>query len=267
MTRPPHLISPPPTVVRYDPGAGPGPSGEGQALVDLVQRDVDEWVETLCSFLHRRPPEPILVTLRPGTWVARTKGTHVLLPVAPGAGVESAIGAVRAALAHELVHAVTGRLSNDALNEGLAVHVDSTLRLAGPSWPFYDLSPHRWVAIFRHEGTFFALADLLSGRAAPRAGVPIDTVILQWARYYLEAGSFAGHLVDELGVERFLSPGGTGPSLPDGEDLVAMEQAWLAAIGPPPTEAEWQSRHESVTRQAVKHRDEDRSAECVRPPR
>jgi len=265
MTPPPLLGPCRPSIVRYDPGPG-GPDHDDDVLVGHVEQAVDEWLPTICSFLHRQPQAPIVVTLRRGTWVSRTKGTHVLLPVAPGAGADAALGAVRAGLAHELVHAVAGRLSNDTLNEGLAVHVDSTLRLAGPSWPFCDLAPHRWVAILREEGTFTPLADLLSGRAMPRADSPVDTMIVQWARYYLQAGSFVGFLLDEMGVDRFLSPDGDGQVLPHGDGMAALEEAWLRRVGGPPTEAEWQRGRRSITSQIAKYRDAGRPDGCVRPP-
>lgn len=273
MAGPPLLDPRTSSVVRYYPGPGSGQgvapdgaTGDDLALAADVQRAVDEWVPTICSFLHRRPLAPIMVTLRRGTWVARTKGTHVLLPVPPGADAASALGSVKAGLAHELVHAVAGRLSNDALHEGLAVHVDATLRLAGPSWPFGLLSPHRWTAMLREEGTFTSLADLLSGRATPHADAPVNALILHWARYYLEAGSFVGFLMDELGGDRYLAPGSAAATLPDGEGLAALEKAWLEALGGPPTEAEWRRRDESVKAQVDRHRGVGRPAGCVRPP-
>jgi len=253
-------------VVRYDPGPVPW-EGDVETLVGQTRQAADHWLESISSFLGRRPPGPVVITLRPGTWVARTKGTLVLLPIDPAADLEGALGGVRAGLAHELVHAVVGRLADDALNEGLAVHVDATLRLAGPSWPFGDLLPDRWVAIFRHEHTFIPVADLLSGRARPPADSPVDSAILGWARYYLEAASLVGFLVDRMGMGGFLGAAAAGRPLFESAGGADLETAWLATLGGPATDEELARRDQSVRSHARRHEEAGRPADCVRPHR
>jgi hypothetical protein len=194
-------------------------AGDVERLCRSVEERGQAWGTAICSFLALRPPEAVTITLRPGLPVSMTRGTEVVVGVTAGI--------VSAALAHELVHAVTGRSENHAYREGVAVYVDSTLRLAGPAWPFFHLAPDRWVRMFVEDGTFVPLTDLTTGAPAlPSTGGGTTDA----ARFYLEAGSFVGFLLQRLGREAFWSHFRSG-RLPAGRDDENLEAEWLAQLG------------------------------------
>lgn len=213
------------------------PDALARDLVSLVEARAREWGSRICAFLDREHPGPVMITLRPGAGFPMSRGDNILLPV--NANTEGSL----AALAHELVHVVAGRSSSPLLNEGLAVHVDDRLRLAGPAWPFYHLSPHRWVGAFRAEGTSVPLARLVSRPTFRYSRTAGRSVV--W-RSYLHAGSFARFLADHLGTEAFEAAFRAEPWAPDHSRLVELERAWLAALGGPLSAAEEQRRDESL---------------------
>lgn len=184
--------------------------------------EVGPWLDAVTTFLGRSPSGPVTVTVEEGTdrSVPYTRGTSVVL------FRRAARRDTLAPLAHELVHAVAGRSPVPAYNEGLAVHVDDRLRLAGPVWPFHHLPVDRWAASLRDEGRLPPVSALLAGGPSPDGGPAA-----LW-RFYLAAGSMVGFL---------------RAALPDGElwdlysgrrrlapaEVVALEPAWRAGLGPP----------------------------------
>lgn len=204
------------------------------AVLGGIEETARSWAAAICAFLRLGPPEgEVVVTLRPGPGVPMTRGTEVILPL------DGDKPDLRP-LAHELVHVVAGRSPSPLLNEGLAVHVDSRLRLAGAVWPFYQLNPDRWVADLRDHGGYLPLAQLvaarprISPRAAPDRGVtagagPERPPAL--TRFYLEAASLAGLLLDMLGPDRFWRLYREGRPVPEECALTDLEVRWLRHVG------------------------------------
>ncbi len=225
--------------VGYVPGEGGQPSAGVLAdVVPAVEQRAEAWVARIAAFLSVAP-DPVVVTVYGGSGVARTRGSHVVLPVnGDGHGV-------LAGLAHELVHAVAGRSPDPVLNEGLAVHVDGRLRLAGPAWPFYHLSPHRWMEVFREEGWRISLADLTAMAGARPVSEHRDSVRSR-AVQYLHAASFTGHLFERLGEAEFWQAFRSGRAMPTGADAASVEEGWLATLGAPLTEEERRLRDRSL---------------------
>ena len=203
----------------------------------FTERTGRAWGTAICSHLDVWPPRPVRITLRPGIMWSMTKGVEIVIGVSPGT--------VSAALAHELVHAVAGRSPSQAYDEGLAVRVDAQLRLAGPSWPFFHLPPHRWVRHFVDDGTFIPLSQLLEG---PRVLPSEDAGMSDAVRFYLEAGSFVGFVVELLGgFEAFWPYFRTGGPITglDGLDL-DLEAMWVSSLGPELTVDERRKRDASL---------------------
>lgn len=210
-----------------------------EAAVSLVASAVTArapgWASEVARYLGVEPRGPVTVTLYGGRCVPRTKGLEVILPVPAGRP------AVLAGLAHELVHAVAGRSPHPVLNEGLAVHVDSELRLAGPGWPFYHLGPHRWMEVFREEGWRLRLADLLSAPAV-RPVAEDHASVRDRAVRYLHAASFTAYLLERLPPERFWAAFRTGQPVPDGAESAALEHDWWARLDRGPLTADERDR-------------------------
>ena len=221
--------------VRYRPsGRLALPAGDVERLRRAVHERGQAWGTAICAFLGLGPPEAVTITLQPGLPVSMTRGAEVVVGVTAGI--------VSAALSHELVHAVTGRSDHHVYGEGLAVHVDSTLRLAGPAWPFFHLAPDRWVRMFVEEGTFVPLSDLMSGApATPSEAEGVSDA----ARFYLEAASFVGFMIGRSGMEAFWRSFPSGPRLAMGE-VETLEAAWLAGLGAGVTDADRRLRELSM---------------------
>lgn len=222
--------------VRYEPdGESPLSTAQAVRMCRFAEQRGRSWGSAICSYLGVVPAQPVKITLRPGIMWSMTKGVEVVVGVSPGT--------VSAALTHELVHAVAGRSPRQVYDEGLAVHVDAQLQLAGPTWPFFHLRPHRWVRHFVDDGTFLPLSDLMEG---PRV-MPSETPGLSDAvRFYLEAGSFVGFVIELLGgFEAFWRyfRAGEPVASPNGFDLGAM---WVASLGPALTADERHRRDASL---------------------
>jgi len=157
-----------------------------------------------------------------------TRGTAITLPT------DERVPATLSCLAHELVHAIAGRSPSHLLNEGLAIHVDSTLRLAGPVWPFFELAPDRWVASFIEEGMHVSLADLVPS-ATPQFSEGGRKYLVP--SYYLEAGSFTGYLWSRY-PQYFWSTFRHGKGELEGRELASFEDEWLATLRGPLTAGE-----------------------------
>lgn len=204
-----------------------------------VQARAAQWTAAVGAFLGLDLPATVVVSLHAGNRLPMTRQSHVRLPVrAHASTLADGLTTAHAGLAHELVHVVAGRSPNPVLNEGLAVYVDATLRLAGGVWPFYDLAPHRWVQVFVERGGFVPLAELPS--SANDAGMNDDSPEAgsRRARFYLEAASWTAHLFDTLPRPQFWENFRAGALLPPGWDAEAAEQAWLAHLGGPLTSGE-----------------------------
>lgn len=241
-----HVRRRPRCVARYVPGGSPARTeGEVHELLEHVQRTAADWAMEISS--HLELPQicsPILLTLRQGPALPMSRDNEIVLPVGPGApGL--------AALSHELVHVLAGRSQSQLLNEGLAVHVDAGLRLAGPVWPFYRLDPHRWVALFRRQGSYLPLSELqghswvtfptpaqVEHPSTGDGGPDLQAAPPVASRYYLEGGSFVGFLLDHLGTEAFWARFRAGVAVLKSERCDEIEQTWLATLGGPPTAAE-----------------------------
>lgn len=221
----------------------------GDEALRVVQARADRWAAAVGAFLDLDLPAAVVVSLHAGNRLPMTRHAHVRLPVRPHAStLAGALTTANAGLAHELVHVVAGRSPDPLLNEGLAVYVDSTLRLAGGVWPFYDLAPHRWVQVFVERGGFVPLAELLS--SANEAGVNDDSPVAgsRRARFYLEAASWTAYLFETLPRARFWENFRAGALVPTGSDAEAAERAWLACLGGPLTVGERRRCTESFAR-------------------
>jgi len=225
--------------IGYHQGQGPVlPPADVARLCRFAQSRSRDWGTRICQYLGLDLRRRVKVTLRPGTYLSMTRGNDVVI------GVDA--GTVSAALAHELVHAVVGPSPRQVYAEGLAVHVDSRLRLAGPAWPFFDLDPDRWVRHFVDDGSYVPLALLM---AAPRALPSAEEGMSSAARIYLEAASLVAFVVHRLGLEGFWPYFRSGrPIAATGPELDAMEQAWLAGLGGPLTDAELRCRDAALAR-------------------
>jgi hypothetical protein len=228
MTREPVVPPTLPTVecsVRFVAGPDPiGVAGGGPHLSRAVAERAGPWAERVAQYVRPHAPvPPILITLYGGRCVPRTKGAEILLPASDGPA------AVLSGLAHELVHAVAGRSPHPLLNEGLAVHVDSELQLAGPSWPFYHLPPDRWMQAFGENGWMVPLAELLSAATVPPRTEDHLSVRAR-AVHYLHAASYTGHLLARLPRPAFWAAFHAGQPVPGGRDIGAIERDWLHGI-------------------------------------
>ncbi|HEX2699950.1 MAG TPA: hypothetical protein VHM89_07065 [Acidimicrobiales bacterium] len=225
--------------VRYVAGPGAAPAGAPiDGIVAAVEERAPAWVSRIADFLSRDPIAPVIVTVYGGNGVSRTVGAEVVLPVnGDGSGV-------LAGLAHELVHAVAGRSPHPVLNEGLAVHTDAQLRLAGPVWPFYHLDPHRWMEVFREEGCRIPMAELLSA-LAQRPLAEDRASIRARAIHYLHAASLTGHLLDRSAGAGFWSAFRAGAVVPAGVNPKSLETEWLARVAAPLTDEERRRRDRS----------------------
>jgi hypothetical protein len=208
---------------------------EVDRLCRFASRHGDQWGTEICAYLGLSPARAVDVVLLPGLAVPMTKGEVVVVGVAAGA--------VSGALAHELVHAIAGPSPSQLHREGLAVHVDSQLHPAGPVWPFFELAPHRWVQTFVEDGTLLPLAQLIDG---PRVVPSGDGGITDAARWYLEAASVVGFLVERIGINAYWPIYRSGFHASD--DLASLQAAWLAGLGGPTTDREWRNRHRSLVR-------------------
>ena len=200
------------------------PEHEIRRLVRSARARGRAWGASICSYLGTQPHDPLTITLAPGVAVSRTRGGDIVVAVTPGV--------ISAALSHELVHAIAGRSPLPLHGEGLAVHVDATLRLAGPTWPFFDLPPDRWVQSFVEDDVFVPLAELI---AEPPVQPTDGDAMSRAARFYVEAGSFVGYLVDRLGTKGYWPYFRSG-RLPG--DVASLEAGWLAHLGGSVTEEE-----------------------------
>ena len=153
-----------------------------------------------------------------------TKGTGVLIPVRNREVPDLA------ALPHELVHALVGRSPSQVLNEGLAVHVDARLRLAGPIWPAYELGLHRWVSAMAEHRGGLGLEQLLATPTIRFRGGDDTRAV---TAFYLQAGSYVEFLVDHFGVSRFWPMFRAGEPIPSGWCVPCLERAWEDALGGP----------------------------------
>ena len=210
--------------------AGECPEGSSE-LAEEVRHKALAWAGATAELLGREPSAPIVITLRPGPGVSMAKGSQILIPVNANTSVNVA------ALSHELVHVIAGRSPDHLLNEGLAVHVDDRLRLAGAVWPFYHLAPHRWVAGWRDAGQAAGLGELLA--TPPFTFSPTDRARYQSSastsevrRFYLHAGSVVRFLMAQRTAERFWSDFRAGRILSEDDDAAAIEEAWLDGLGP-----------------------------------
>lgn len=221
---------------RYGPGSEPVPSTAGAELTRrFAERRGRAWGAEICSYLDVWPTGPVTITLRPGIRWSMTKGSEIFIGVSPGV--------VSTALSHELVHAIAGPSPTQAYSEGLAVHVDARLRLAGPAWPFFHLAPHRWTRSFLDDGTFLSLAQLLG---SPRILPTTEVGLSEAARFYLEAGSFVGFAIRLLGgTEAFWPSFRSGEAIP-GWGLDSLEARWVASLGPAITDEERRRRDASI---------------------
>jgi len=186
-----------------------------------------------------------VITLRPGPGLSMTKANQVLIPLNANTPVNVA------ALSHELVHVVAGRSPGHLLNEGLAVHVDDLLRLAGSVWPFYDLPAHRWVAAWRDAGKAMGLDELLA--TPPFTFSPSERARYESAaassavrRFYLHAGSFVRFLLTAGDPDAFWAAFSSGHVVTEGGNGSAMEQDWRASLGPTLTTDERRAVNRSV---------------------
>lgn len=195
-----------------------------------------QWVEQVCEFLELQAPSAMQVTLHPNVPMPYTKGHHVVLPFdtrrAPDLDAMS-YGLV--ALPHELVHAIAGRSPSHLLNEGLAVHADSVLGLAGPSWPSYHLRPHRWVQAFYDDRTSIGLRELLDWLPHPLV-TGVQRAACGVA--YLHAASFVAFLLQEQGWQSFWRVFRAGGQGLEDRDLAQVEAAWSDSLGGPLTAEE-----------------------------
>ena len=223
--------------IRYVEGAG-GPLAPATVaeMSSLVAERAGKWASQIGSFLQVDPPASVALTLYGGRCVPRTRGTEIVLPAGDG------VDAVVAGLAHELVHAVAGHSSHALLNEGLAVHVDSELRQAGPGWPFYHLAPDRWMAVFREEGWQLSLDDLLSMGLLRPVGEEHLSVRDRAVRY-IHAASLAGYLLHHLPRHEFWDGFRCG-RLPGCSDPSALERGWLAWLGTAPLTPDERARRD-----------------------
>jgi hypothetical protein len=211
-------------------------AAESARLRRFVEQRSQAWGRRICEFLGLSGPYEVSVVVRPGSDMSVTRDRHVEV----GATAET----VSAALAHELVHALAGPSASPVFREGLAVFVDSRLRLAGDVWPFYDLTPHRWTQMFVEDATFEPLATLLARRRiepTPEEGISLAT------RLYLEAGSLVGFLVDDNGLDAFW-PMYRSATLPAGFDAEPLQRVWLRQLGGAVTADEWRRREAAAAR-------------------
>ncbi len=211
----------------YQPGPEPSaPVDVAERALSAVRDLCGPWAATIAASLAVQPAAPIVVTVVGGAGVCRTRGTHIVLPLNDdGSGV-------LAGLAHELVHAVAGQSPNRLFDEGLAVQVDSELRLAGPAWPYYYLSPHRWMEVFREEGWRVTLPELIASGEG-RSLAEDRSSVRRRAVHYLHAASLCRHLRDALDPDEFWARYRSGRLLPEGGDVGALEREWFLSIEHP----------------------------------
>lgn len=194
------------------------------------------WGGAVRSYLGRDPDRPVAITVSPGGGLPRTWRNQIVLPIHDDAGDGIS------ALSHELVHAVAGRSPSHLLNEGLAVHVDATIGLSGPVWPFFHLAPRRWARLFLDQGRAMALADLIAAPRLDLAGPDLAAGIREFrstvTTFHLLAASYAGYLFEHLSRPVFWESFHSGRALPAGADLPGLERAWKASLGGPLTAEE-----------------------------
>lgn len=231
----------PTCVVRWK--TAPHTRDEGAtALLSWVRAKGQHWMPAVCGYLGVAEPAPVLIWLDTGTRLPMTRDHEIRLPARRGPdGWTTDIDT----LPHELVHALAGRSPCDVLNEGLAVHVDARLRLAGPVWPFYHLPLRRWLRALVDEGCYVPLADLL-------AGVPMPVTLR-----YLHAGAYVTYLIDGVGLDAYLQRHRAGQALATGESIQVVERAWLDSLGGPITKAERRQQERSLRLLARDHQQHD----------
>lgn len=243
-------------VVRLPPpGGDERRTAPADGWADQIEQRAAEWVAAIARFLPLPAavavPSEVVIILRPGLPLPMSRGNEVALPVAPA----DDLGLVLAGLPHELVHVVAGRSPSHLLNEGLAVYVDDHLRLAGPVWPFFELSARRWARLMLDDGNAMPLHALVSATrrpasattksydaAGPRSnegGLPVLT------RYYLLAASVVEFMIASQGWPAFWTAFRSG-ELPAGIDVEDMERGWLASLGGPGTTEERELQRRSV---------------------
>lgn len=223
----------------------PHPPGVDAGIRDAVA----QWAPATNAFLRdagidSASPESILVRVRDGSRPAWTRGHQVTLYRRP------TVAATVAPLAHELVHVLAPHFNVPALDEGLAVHADSSLCLAGPVWPFYLLPPDRWVAGFAENGTLLPLTMLLGQSRSPAAREASWPLL---HRFYLQAASFVRFLLRQDGTAWQAWVAGGAPSTP--AVSAATAATWLAQVGPPLSDAERRLRARSMDEQRRSWRD------------
>jgi hypothetical protein len=205
-----------------------------EALASTVEHRVSRWAPIIQSYLDRPCVGSLLVILRTGPGLPCAKGNKILLPVPEEAADIHDVPAADG-LAHELVHVLAGHSPNEILNEGLAVEIDSRLRLAGPVWPSYYLAPRRWVAADRTEGRPVSLGQLLG---TPIASFTTQERKSEITRRYVAAASYVGFLLERLGRSRFWSWFDAGTVSSGHADVATSEREWLDSLGGPPTAEE-----------------------------
>lgn len=228
-----------------DTGSGRPGWSVAEALASIVERRVSRWAPIVQAYLDRPAVGALVVILRPGPGLPCAKGNKIVVPVPEEAADIHDVPALDG-LAHELVHVMSGRSPNEILNEGLAVEIDSRLRLAGPVWPSYYLAPRRWVAAYRTEDRLVSLDSLLR---TPMTSFTAQETKSEITRRYVAAASYVGFLLERLGRARFWSWFEAG-TVPTGHaDVATSEREWLDSLGGPPTAEEW--RLVALSREAL----------------
>lgn len=221
--------------------------------LESVECAAGQWVGPISEFLGLpAPSETLSIALVQGARMPMTRGREIFLPVDDEAG---GLDTALASLAHELVHVLAGRSPSHLLNEGLAVHVDDCLRLAGPVWPFYNLGADRWARAFSDDGGWLSLSWLVAATpmpagqapatpnytpAPPRAGLAPGTTdtLPVLTRFYLQAASYVRFRMTSVDRDQFWNDYRGGQPVPGEGSLADVESAWRRQLAGPLTNEE-----------------------------
>ncbi len=185
-----------------------------------------DWNRRVAGFLGMAAPVNVHVKVHAGRGVPYVQDDAVHL------FRDSAGRADIAQLPHELVHLVAGHSPSRFLAEGLAVHVDASLRLGRPAWPCYLSHPDTWVVDLLSRGQLGPLAPMVAEMTDVRlsAGLTPERIGQAW-RLYVVAGSFVAYLLSREGG-RFWAGYRAGRCWDDEAGLAVLESGWLASLPP-----------------------------------
>lgn len=204
----------------------PGRYSSASAFGDGGLAQCPDWSRRVARFLGLTVPANVHVTVRANRGVPYVQDDTIHL-------FRDATGrADIAQLPHELVHLVAGHSPSRFLAEGLAVHVEASLRLGRPAWPCYVTHPDTWVVNLRSRGEFAPLASMVVAMADVRLSEGVTPELIEQAwRLYVAAGSFVAYLLPRQG-ERFWTGYRAGRCWDDDAGLALLELDWLASLPP-----------------------------------